>query len=343
MLHEKRFNLSNLNRTSIFDLVQSFNLPKLCPNASWNPNATTFADNVTVGRIPHGIFVNTNNTVFVANRDTGNILIWRNGSFTPTINISSSAATPSCLFATADDQIFIDNQVPNSRVDRWTLNQTQLPSLTFAYDYCSGLFVDIDNNLYCSQCSHNIVLRKSLSSAVNTLTIVGGTGCEGSDVDMLKNPNGIFVTTNLDLYVADYNNDRIQRFRSGELNATTMAGNGSIGSITLSRPTGVVLDADGYLFIVDQGNHRIVGSSPAGFRCVVGCTGSGSGSNRLDTPQSLSFDTDGNMYPGRALLNPYTIVYDRAQPNTLRITVVFLRNTWLSITIVILRVVCGRS
>ena len=38
--------------------------------------------------------------------------------------------------------------------------------------------------------------------------------------------------------------------------------------------------------------------------------------------------------PGRALLNPYAIVYDRAQPNTLRITVVFLRNTWLSITVV---------
>ena len=47
--------------------------------------------------------------------------------------------------------------------------------------------------------------------------------------------------------------------------------------------------------------------------------------------------------PGRALLNPYTIVYDRAQPDTLRFTVVFLRNTWLSITIVILRVVYGRS
>ena len=47
--------------------------------------------------------------------------------------------------------------------------------------------------------------------------------------------------------------------------------------------------------------------------------------------------------PGRRLRTPYMIVYDRAQPNALRITVVFLRNTWLSITIVILRVVCGRS
>ena len=47
-------------------------------------------------------------------------------------------------------------------------------------------------------------------------------------------------------------------------------------------------------------------------------------------------------FPGRRLPTPHTIVYDRAQPHTLRITVVFLRNIWLSITIVILRVVYGR-
>ena len=60
--------------------------------------------------------------------------------------------------------------------------------------------------------------------------------------------------------------------------------------------------------------------------------------NKLDFTVILDL-----ICPGRALLNPYTIVYDRAQPNTLRITVVFLRNTWLSITIVIPRVVYGRS
>ena len=49
------------------------------------------------------------------------------------------------------------------------------------------------------------------------------------------------------------------------------------------------------------------------------------------------------MFPGRRLRTPYTIVYDRAQPNTLRMTVELLRSTWLSMTIVILRVVYGRS
>ena len=71
--------------------------------------------------------------------------------------------------------------------------------------------------------------------------------------------------------------------------------------------------------------------------------------NRSLTIRILSFfeqvvrSSHSGHCPGRALLNPYTIVYDRAQPNTLRITVVFWRNTWLSITIVILRVVYGRS
>ena len=233
----------------------------------------------------------------MANRDTGNILIWLNGSATMTTTIVASLATPSCLFVTANDQIFLDNQPPNSRVDRWMPNQTQLSSPMIVNGYCSGLFVDINNNLYCSNRDQHQVLRRSLNSEVNTLAIVAGTGCAGSSPNTLQGPNGIFVTIDLNVYIADGNNNRVQLFRPEELNATTVAGAGSIGTISLSAPTGVVLDADGYLFIVDQSNHRIVGSSPDGFRCVVGCSGSrGSVSHQLDTPQTLSFDNNGNMF-----------------------------------------------
>ena len=46
---------------------------------------------------------------------------------------------------------------------------------------------------------------------------------------------GIFVDINLDLYVADYYNHRIQLFRLGELNGITVAGNTSLNTtITLS-------------------------------------------------------------------------------------------------------------
>ena len=84
--------------------------------------------------------------------------------------------------------------------------------------------------------------------------------------------------------------------QSGQLNGTTVAGNG-IGNIALSCPTGVVLDGKNYLFIVDSFNHRIIGSGPNGFRCLVGCSGSnGSASNQLLFPQSMAFDSSGNIF-----------------------------------------------
>ena len=105
------------------------------------------------------------------------------------------------------------------------------------------------------------------------------------------------MTIDLDLYVADHLNDRVQLFRNGQRRGRTVAGKGSIGTIALSRPTGVIVDADGYLFIVDSGNHRIVGSDRNGFRCVVGCDGvSGARSSQLRYPQTMSFDMDGNIF-----------------------------------------------
>ena len=128
---------------------------------------------------------------------------------------------------------------------------------------CAGIFVDLNNNLYCSTHYQHQVVSQSLTDPSSPLTIAAGTGCSGSASNMLDEPFGIFVTTSLDLYVADSRNDRIQLFRRGETNGTTVAGNRSSGTtFPLRRPTGVVLDADGYLFIVDSGNNRIVGSGP---------------------------------------------------------------------------------
>ncbi len=114
---------------------------------------------------------------------------------------------------------------------------------------------------------------------------------------MLNQPKGLFVDINLNLYVADYGNNRIQFFQSGQLIGSTLVGNGAPGPITLNSPVGVILDADSNLFIADSGNNRILGSGPDGYRCLVGCSGtSGSASNQLDTPKILSFDSFGNIF-----------------------------------------------
>ena len=161
---------------------------------------------------------------------------------------------------------------------------------------CTGLFVDVLDNLYCSQQDNHQVTRRSLLLPSSTITIVAGTGCNGSTDDTLNNPRGIFVTTSLDLYVADCENNRVQLFRSGQLNGTTVIVSDPNGTFALNCPSGVVLDGYEFLFIVDCENHRILGSGRLGFRCVAGCSGQGTGVNELNYPQTLSFDRDGNLF-----------------------------------------------
>ena len=273
----------------------SYNQPKICPNASWNLNAITFANNNTIGNWPHVLFINTNNTIFTIREDVSRILIWRNASVTLTTSIFINRTYPRSLFVTDNEEIFLSSDYSYSQVDRWMSNGTRLSSLMLGCLPCLGLFIDLIGNLYCSQWSNQVV-RRPLESPSDELTIVAGTGCWGSAANMLNNPQGIFVTINLDFYVADSGNDRIQFFREGQRNATTVAGNGSTGTIALDCPTGIVLDEDGYLFIVDSNNHRIVGQRPGGFRCLVGCSGQGSASHQLLYPQTMSFDRKGNIF-----------------------------------------------
>ena len=280
----------------IFFLAISYNQPKLDADAVWNANAITFAGSGTIGAYPWGIFVNTNNNVFLVIPGYNRMLVWLNGSGNPTRTIYGVAYNPYSLFALSNGDIYVDNGNSNGRVDRWTLNaNTYVPAMCVAGS-CYGLFIDINNVLYCSINNLHRIVSMSLNSPSNLTTIVAGIGCAGSTSYMLSSPYGIFVDTNLDLYVADYGNNRIQLFKAGQSNGSTVAGNGAANTTTLSCPTSIVLDADKYLFIVDACNHRIVGSGPNGFRCLVGCSGGGSASNQLDYPVSMAFDNAGNMF-----------------------------------------------
>ncbi|CAF4328952.1 unnamed protein product, partial [Adineta steineri] len=138
-----------------------------------------------------------------------------------------------------------------------------------------------------------------LNNDVNITTIAAGTGINGSGAYMLSDPRGIFVDIKFNLYVADCGNNRIQFYRPGNLNGTSLAGSKVPGTITLNCPTDIILDGDGYLFIVDNYNYRIVRSGLTGFQCLFGCTGTstfGSTADQLNRPGSLSFDSNGNIY-----------------------------------------------
>lgn len=271
-----------------------YNQPKLCPDASWNPNAMTFINSSVVGVNPYKIFVNTNNTIYLANQHVNEILVFLEGNTTPIRNISI-LGSPWTFFLSASGDIYAEG---SNGIDKVTLNSTIGVSIWQTCRWCSDIFVDINDVLYCSVEGQHQVIAKSVKNHSASVKIVAGTSVAGNLSNMLNNPVGIFVSTHFDLYVADCDNNRIQLFRSGQLSATTVAGTGSsISTIALNKPTSVVLDANQYLFIADSENNRIVSSGPNGFRCIVGCSGtSGSSSDQLKKPRCLSFDRYGNIF-----------------------------------------------
>ena len=58
----KSYYFDFLNITDILNYIgESFNLPKFCPSATWNPNATTFVDIFMIGTFPQVVFLDKNN------------------------------------------------------------------------------------------------------------------------------------------------------------------------------------------------------------------------------------------------------------------------------------------
>ncbi|CAF1309342.1 unnamed protein product [Adineta steineri] len=276
----------------------SFNQPKFCPTAIWNSNGIIIANRSIVGEDSSAIFVSTNNTIYVADRENKTIVMWQGVNTNATKIIHGNFTKPASLFVTSNGDIYIDDGDENGQVQKWNAETNNFAIVMNVNSSCFGLFVDINDILYCSIFYRHQVVKRSLNDAVTySNRVAAGTDTSGSASNQLWSPCGIFVDVNLDLYVADCFNDRVQLFQSGELNGITVAGSRSIGqTIELYYPTGVILDAEKYLFIVDQGNDRIIGSGLNGFQCIGGCYGKDSQSNQLNYPFSLSFDHSGNIF-----------------------------------------------
>lgn len=275
----------------------SFNQPKLSSCALWNPNAINFANNTTVGNNPFGMFINTNNSVYVAAHTLNQTIEWEEGNHTAPKHIFSNIQDSRSLFVTVNGDMYVDNGDFNHRVEKRNINITNGVTVMNVTNRCISLFVDFTNTLYCCIDLQHQVLKLPLGYGPSIGESAAGNGTNGSSSYLLDRPNGIFVDIKRNLYVADSGNHRIQLFRPGSLNGTTVAGNHVTGYGGLNFPTSIALDADDYLFIVDRDNHRIIRSEQNGFRCIVGCyKDHGLESYQLESPQVLSFDSYGNLF-----------------------------------------------
>jgi DNA-binding beta-propeller fold protein YncE len=88
-------------------------------------------------------------------------------------------------------------------------------------------------------------------------------GAPGSGDGQFNLPWGLTVGSNGDVYVADWGNDRIQRFAP---NGAFVASYGEPGrgDGQFTRPASVAVDPEGYMYIADWGNERVQVLAPDG-------------------------------------------------------------------------------
>ena len=177
----------------------------------------------------------------------------------------------------------------------------------------TGVAVDLAGNLYIAD-SNNYRIRK-ISGGV--ITTVAGNGTYGFGGDggpatsaQLVNPEGVALDSAGNLYIGEFESNRIRKVSNGVI--TTVAGNGNHGfggdngpatSAELYEPWGLAVDSAGDLYIADYGNNRIRRVSNGVITTVAGNGTPGFGSDngpatsaQLWYPSGVAVDSAGSLF-----------------------------------------------
>jgi sugar lactone lactonase YvrE len=179
--------------------------------------------------------------------------------------------------------------------------------------------VDSAGNLFIAD-NQNAVIRKV--DPTGTITTIAGNGVAGFSGDggsattaELKDPRGVAVASNGDVYISDTGNQRVRKVDHSTGVISTVVGNGVAsfagdgGLATLAElnfPRAVAVDTTGNLYIADTANNRVRMVNPSGTITTFAGTGtagySGDGgpatAANMNQPRGLAIDASSNVYIG---------------------------------------------
>jgi streptogramin lyase len=135
------------------------------------------------------------------------------------------------------------------------------------FNYPTGVAVDAAGNVYVADGNNHRIRKISPTGAVSTLAGDGSNSFADNTNPLLakfSNPTGAAVDAAGNVYVADYNNNRIRKI-SPTGGVSTLAGDGSRNFADntnpllakFNNPYSVAVDAAGNVYVADSNNHRI--------------------------------------------------------------------------------------
>ncbi|CAF0991771.1 unnamed protein product [Adineta steineri] len=277
----------------------------------WKQNAITVAGGNGEGQElnqlnePHGIFIDKNKNIFIADRWNHRIVEWKYNAKKGQIiaggngkgNQMNQLNNPTNAIVDQQNHSIIIADHGNRRVIQW-LNQNQ--QILIENIYCLDLVMDKHGFLYVSDFKKNEVRRWKIGEYNNDGIVVAGPDVEEDEFDHLNSLGSFFVDEDQSVYVSDDDINRVIKWRKDAKEGRVVAGGNSDGENLnqLYSPQGVIVDDLGQIYVADSGNHRVMrwceGKKEG--EIVVGGNGQGNQSNQLNYPIGLSFDDEGNLY-----------------------------------------------
>ena len=170
------------------------------------------------------------------------------------------------------------------------------PSLVMQFGFGNfhnprGISVDPSGTVYVADTGDDLLLRFNPSG--DSTGEVGGYGSGDFQFDM---PYDVCATNGVEIYVADYNNNRIQRFDRTLANVATLSTDQSNDdSKRFGYPSGVAVSRMGDLFICDDENVRIMKVNT--FSTVERTFGGyGEGAGTLAMPRQVAIGPNDEMF-----------------------------------------------
>lgn len=184
--------------------------------------------------------------------------------------------------------------------------------------------VDGHGNLYIADTDNHRIRKIDTRGMILTIAGNGTPGYREHDefgtaiAAELDSPRAVAVDRMGNVFVADYNNQRVRKIEATTQVIHTAAGTGTPGYLAvqgggpaveaeLNDPYGIALDASGNLYIADTDNHRVrrveahtgiittvAGNGSAGYRS--GDEGKPATRAMLNAPCAVALDAQGNLY-----------------------------------------------
>jgi tripartite motif-containing protein 71 len=160
-----------------------------------------------------------------------------------------------------------------------------------------GVAVDSLGNIYVADGDNRRIQKFSSTDGIN-YTFVTKWGIQGTADGQFAWPEGVAIDSSDNVYVADRDNHRVQKFSSTDgINYTfvTKWGSYGTGDSQFNLPSGIVVDSSGNVYVSDSSNSRIQKFTGAGaFVTKWGSYGTGDG--QFQYPLGVSVDSSGNVY-----------------------------------------------